>query len=86
MDRLTVVRPLTHADLDAAGIRVGELAAVLGVHRTSISDMLSGRTGRPTPGAHAIVWMWLRLSGADRAALLAGEQFVDDADQSSSTR
>lgn len=68
---------LTHADLDAAGIRVGELAQVLGVHRTTLSDMLSGKTGRPTPGAHAIVWAWSRLSAEDRSALLSGAQFSD---------
>lgn len=72
-----MVRALTHADLDAAGIRVGELATVLGVHRTTLSDMLSGKTGRPTPGAHAVVWVWPRLTDAERAALLAGGQFVD---------
>lgn len=67
---------ITFADLDAAGIRVGELAAVLGVHRTTISDLLSGKTARPTPGAHAVIWAWPRLSAADRAALLGGQQFL----------
>lgn len=70
-----MIRPLTHADLAAAGIRVGELATVLGVHRTTLSDMLSGKTSRATPGAHAIVWAWPRLSIEDRAALLSGTQF-----------
>jgi len=80
-----VPRSLTHADLDAAGIRVGELAKVLGVHRTTISDMLSSKTGRPTPGAHAVAWAWPRLSGTERDALLAGEHFVEDTSKPLST-
>lgn len=67
--------PLTHADLDDADIRIGELATVLGVHRTTIHHMLSGQAGRPTPGAHAIVWMWPRLSDVERAALLGRQHF-----------
>lgn len=75
-----MTRPLTRADLDAAGLQVGELAAVLGVHRTTISDMLSGATGRPTPGAHAVVWVWPRLTDAERAGLLAGQHVSQPAD------
>jgi hypothetical protein len=77
---------LAKVDLCAAGIKVGELAAVLGVHRTTLSDLLSGKTERPTPGAHAIVWMWPRLSGTEREALLAGEHFAAAPGQSIATR
>jgi hypothetical protein len=57
-------------ELKAAGIGVGELAKVLGVHRTTMSDLLSGKTSRPTPGAHAIVALWPYLPDGLREALL----------------
>lgn len=68
-------RRLETADVKAAGLKVAELASVLGVHRTSISDMLAGKTERPTPGAHALVWLWPHLSEDLRASLLKGDHF-----------
>jgi len=62
----------TKASILAAGIRPGELATVLGVHPTSVSDMINGRTGRATPGSEAIVWLWPRLTEEDRKSLLSG--------------
>lgn len=70
-------KKLTRADLGTAGIKVGELATVLGVHRTTVSDLLSDKVGRPTPGAHAIVALWPHVDEATRKALLAGEHFTD---------
>ena len=69
-------RPLTKADLSNAGMAVNDLAAALGVHRTTLSDMLNGKTSRPTSGAHALVWLWARLDPALREALIRGEQFL----------
>lgn len=66
-------RALTSGDLKAIGLRVGELAAILGVHRTTLSDLLSGKTGRPTPGSHALVYIWPHLPEEIRASLLSGE-------------
>lgn len=61
---------LTKEDLKRVGLKVNDLAAILGVHRTSISDMLSGKTEKETPGAAAIVFLWAHLSDSLKKALL----------------
>ena len=68
-------RQLTTRDLVSSGIKVGELAAVLGVHRTTVSDLLGAKTARATPGAHAIVALWPHVSERTRKELLSGRHF-----------
>nr|WP_250808396.1 hypothetical protein [Neorhizobium tomejilense] len=66
---------LTREDIEASGLKVGHLAKVLGVHRTTLSDLLSpsAKPRRPTPGAHALVVAWPHLPESVRKSLLAGE-------------
>jgi hypothetical protein len=81
-----VLKTMTSHDLKRAGIRPGQLAQVIGVHPSTISDMLSGKTLRATPGACAIVFLWPTLTESQRASLLCGTHWLGGlpADQSSS--
>jgi hypothetical protein len=66
---------ITRKDIEDKGLKVGEFASVLGVHRTTLSDLISpkGGTRRPTPGAHALLAAWPHLPEAVRKSLLRGE-------------